>query len=319
MHATARCAVAQHSPNRLRHHGVLPFPQVLPPHTVTGLSRLIACSLGVVHVLELPTYKELRTMKCFRVAVEGVASWPSSAASGGTLLAVGNSGNINVWDPDSGDSHGVLEHDRPVKSVDVVSGGVYGEVVRLVSGYVDGFLRVWDVATRTCLLKLKLSKQEIVQVRALAPSPQGKVLVVAASCVPDNSLYLCDIDDPGTCLRAFTDHTSNVTAVVALPRADGLDDGSVRFLSTGNDSTVRVWNATSMACEHVLTGHKGFITCAAVLPPGRGTRGVYVATSCFDRCVNVWALWVPAWTRRHVAVVSWVAIRSVDEDDGSWA
>ena len=60
-----------------------------------------------------------------------------------------------------------------------------------------------------------------------------------------------------------------------------LPDG--RVVSGLDDGTLRVWDASSAVCEHVLMGHAGAVTCVAVLPDGRR-----VASGSLDETLRVW-------------------------------
>ena len=69
-------------------------------------------------------------------------------------------------------------------------------------------------------------------------------------------------------------HTENVSCVSVLP------DG--RVVSGSWDSTLRVWNAATGACERVLEGHTHWVTCVSVLPDGR------VVSGSDDKTLRVW-------------------------------
>ena len=76
--------------------------------------------------------------------------------------------------------------------------------------------------------------------------------------------------------RVLEGHTSTVCGVAAL--ADG------RVVSASADNTLRVWNATTGACERVLEGHTNVVFGVAALADGR------VVSASRDRTLIVWRL-----------------------------
>jgi WD40 repeat protein len=69
-------------------------------------------------------------------------------------------------------------------------------------------------------------------------------------------------------------HSREVTCVAVLP------DG--RVVSGSRDKTLRVWDASSGACERVLEGHSDSVECVAVFPDGR------VVSGSEDSTLRVW-------------------------------
>jgi WD40 repeat protein/serine/threonine protein kinase len=80
---------------------------------------------------------------------------------------------------------------------------------------------------------------------------------------------------PGGPLKATLEgHTDRVRCVAVLPFG--------HVVSGSDDKTLRVWNASTGACERVLEGHSMDVTCVAVLPDGR------VVSGSDDKTLRVW-------------------------------
>lgn len=61
-------------------------------------------------------------------------------------------------------------------------------------------------------------------------------------------------------------------------------DGSARLASASKDGTVRIWVVNTGRTEHVLSGHKGSVSC--VRWGGQGEGVIY--TGSHDKSVRVW-------------------------------
>ena len=77
-----------------------------------------------------------------------------------------------------------------------------------------------------------------------------------------------------TCNRTFHGHTAGVAAVVYEPL-------SGRVVSGSGDGTVRLWDASSGACERVLVGHTGWVRTL-------DANGELVISGSGDKSIRVW-------------------------------
>lgn len=123
----------------------------------------------------------------------------------------------------------------------------------------------------------KLSAESGVRVMSL--SPNESTLLYAGSCGQDDPHGIRAIGlKPGNVARRFPGHTAAVRALVFLP------DGR-RFLSAGEDRTVRVWDTETGAQLTSLTGHAEAVVALAVSPSGR-----CALSASLDRTLRLWDL-----------------------------
>lgn len=177
----------------------------------------------------------------------------------------------------------------------------------VVSGSMDGTLRVWDPTTGQCLQTLEWNN---ICVNCVSVLLDGHV----ASGSWDNILRVWDITT-GQCLQALEIHMSQIRCLATLPNGRvviGSGDDTLRVLDSatgqciqvlkGNewcltclsvfldgrvvsgsaDDTLRVWDAASGECLQILKGHSSMVTCVAVLPDGRVVSGSH------DNTLRVW-------------------------------
>ena len=139
---------------------------------------------------------------------------------------------------------------------------------KIVSGSLDGTVRVWDAATGSPILAWR----EDSSVYCLALSPDGKRIAVATR------EGVVEIHDAATGegIRSLRGHAGVVPQIVFSP------DGK-RIASAGRDETVRIWNAANGTERHVLRGHESSVTSAAFSPDGR-----ILASGGRDRIVRLW-------------------------------
>jgi len=123
---------------------------------------------------------------------------------------------------------------------------------RVISGSLDGTLRVWDVATGRTLATLHGHTDGVT---ALAALTDGRV--VSGSL--DGTLRVWDVAT-GRTLTTLHGHTGVVRAVAVLP------DG--RLVSGSKDLTLRVWDAESGQNLATDYAHGSGVTALTVLPDG---------------------------------------------------
>ena len=114
---------------------------------------------------------------------------------------------------------------------------------RVVSGAWDQSLKLWDVASGTCLATWT---GHTGRVTSCAFSPDGTRVVSGAN---DQSLKLWDVAS-GTCLATWTGHTSGVTSCAFSP------DGT-QVVSGAGDRSLRLWDVASGALLRIHQCHGG--------------------------------------------------------------
>ena len=148
--------------------------------------------------------------------------------------------------------------------------GVYSLVAmldgRLVSGSLDGSIRVWDLAQRKDPLYLDAHSGGVNSVAAL---PDGRVV----SGGEDSVVRVWDLGT-GTEVKRFEGHSGAVTSVAVL--SDG------RVVSGGRDGTVRIWDLMRGLEIARMSEHKGWVSCVVVLPRA------LVVSGGQDRAVRIW-------------------------------
>src|SRR5262249_55719184 len=110
---------------------------------------------------------------------------------------------------------------------DILSVAFRSDGKTVVSGSLDGTLRIWDVASGQSLRTLQ---GHTFIVRAVAFSPDGKTVVSGSA---DGTLRLWDVDS-GQTLRTLEGHTGAVLAVAFSPDGKTVVSGSA-------DNTLRIW------------------------------------------------------------------------------
>jgi ribosome assembly protein 4 len=148
---------------------------------------------------------------------------------------------------------------------------------RLASGGGDAAVRFWDPST-ACPKKTCLGHRQHVLCTAWAPDG-----LTFASADKSGEIRLWDPQTGalrvGNSLRG---HTKWVTSLAFEPlHADGL---CRRLVSSSKDSTLRVWNTMTGACDAQISGHIDSIECVKW-----GGSGLLYSCSR-DRTIKVWAI-----------------------------
>jgi WD40 repeat protein len=214
----------------------------------------------LVRLWDVATGREIRRFGPHPWSVVGVAFGPP-----GRALAA--SGNLTLWDLESGTRAGLRTYQpprgttwvaysepagraafcdqsdvhvhlwdpaawKPIRDLEVAATGA-GVVAFspdgrwLASGRVDGWLRLWDVTTGDTRWTTHAHTQETVDV---AFSPDGRWVVSAGG---DRTVRVWEAET-GRVMRRYRVPTDNVTRAAFLP------DGT-RIVSTHRDHMVRVW------------------------------------------------------------------------------
>ena len=139
---------------------------------------------------------------------------------------------------------------------------------RLASASADGTVRVFDLATQTCVWVLLFG--------------DGMSYPINLVALPNDVLAVCHCDgtirvwstDEDEWMMTLRDHYKPVRALAVLP--NGL------LASCSHDATVRLWDLTRKSCVGVLKGHEHPVMDLVALPDGR------LASCGDDWSVRIW-------------------------------
>jgi len=226
----------------------------------------------------------------------------------GKLLATPSDDNtVRIWDLESGDCIGALDHTQNTKYC-----AAWSPDGRQLAASSYGKIEVWNTETWS-LSKLIINPSEA-SIYSVAWSPDGRRL---AGCSYDNGLHIWDVDsakllmtrsrlnpfvsaawspegdrivsatydsvllilDPATLnpLVSLRGHASYARAAHWLPEENLLASG-------GNDSTVRIWETTTGQERHILEGHAQSVAALSSCPCGN-----VLASVSSDNTVRLWS------------------------------
>ena len=137
---------------------------------------------------------------------------------------------------------------------------------RVLAGYDDGTLRIWNAATGECKAELIGHTDEVFGVRELK---DGRIL----SWSEDNTLRIWSAK--GKSEVELEGHTDRVSEAVEL--SDG------RILSCSLDTTLRIWNPSTGDCDAELKGHHYAVRDALELQDGR-----LLSWSWYGKTLLIW-------------------------------
>jgi WD40 repeat protein/tetratricopeptide (TPR) repeat protein len=174
-------------------------------------------------------------------------------AAGVTALAVMPDGRIvtgsddrtaRIWTASGAMAAEFKGHDGAITALAVMADGL-----RLVTAAKDKTVRVWDVRTRTELVRLK-DLQDVVNAVAVAVTPDGPRIITGAN---DSAIRFWDADT-GIPRGELHGHEDSITAVMLI--------GGTQILSGSNDRTARLWDLQTGA-THVVARHQAAVTAIA--------------------------------------------------------
>jgi ribosome assembly protein 4 len=147
---------------------------------------------------------------------------------------------------------------------------------RLATGSGDKTVRIWNAESGTPKFTLKGHTGWVL---CVAWSPDGRKL---ASGGMDTSVRLWD-PDTGMALGVgpLNGHGKWVNSIAWEPY-HLWRDGTPRLASASKDATVRLWIVNTGRTEHILSGHKGSVSCVR----WGGTGLIYTASH--DKTLRVW-------------------------------
>ncbi|KAJ1272550.1 hypothetical protein BS78_06G210800 [Paspalum vaginatum] len=132
-------------------------------------------------------------------------------------------------------------------------------------------IRVWDLASRTCIRSWKGHDGPIM---AMACHASGGLLATAGA---DKKVCVWDVDG-GFCTHFLRGHTGVVTTIMFHK-----DPKRLLLFSGSEDGTVRVWNLETKKCDAVLKEHFSAVTSLALSDDGQT-----LLSAGRDKVVTVW-------------------------------
>jgi len=195
-------------------------------------------------------------------------AWLASG-SGGSDQGRVLSGEIKVWNADTGEEFTTITDAGQVRSVAFSPDGQ-----RLAAGHKQG-VRIWDAKLGTQLLDIT---QPLGEVHSIVYGTDGRSLAVGGGhgSHDDTGQFTIWDAQTGRMLLDIPGHTAHVVSVACSP------DGS-RLASASWDHTVRIWDAESGREQLNFKGHNG-IALSAVFSP----NGQQIASSSVDAVIKLW-------------------------------
>jgi hypothetical protein len=213
----------------------------------------------------------------------GIVYAVAIAPDGRTALSGGDDWTLQRWDLASGNAitnfGGFLPNNLPKTVADdypfLLGNAVLSVVIApdgrtSLSGYQNGLLILWDLATSTVVRTFVHHSS----VTSVAIARGGRT---ALSGSGDHTLKLWDLAS-GNLIRTFTGHTESVNAVAIAP------DGRT-VLSGSDDKTLKLWDLASGNTIRTFTGHTGRVNAAAIAPDGKTAL-----SGSEDKTLKLWDL-----------------------------
>jgi platelet-activating factor acetylhydrolase IB subunit alpha len=241
----------------------------------------------------LPRAPARHTLGGHRSPVTCVAFHPvfSSLASGSEDTT------IKIWDWELGELERTIKgHTKAVLDVDF--GGPRGGTL-LASCSSDLTIKLWDCSDEYKNIRTLPGHDHSVSAVRFVPSgaagaPSTGNLLVSAS--RDQTLKVWDVTT-GYCTKTLRAHSDWVRDVV--PSFDGR-----WYMSVGNDSVGRLWDASSGEVKATFLGHEHVIECCVIAPPTAyvhlaslaglkkppptSSSAEFVATGARDKTIKLW-------------------------------
>jgi WD40 repeat protein len=158
----------------------------------------------------------------------------------------------------------LTDHSAPINAVTYAADGSFA------TGGQDRTVKLWDAKGHLLRTLPKLPAE----VRALAFSPDGKMLVIGCR---SGAIRIWDVS-AGAFRGRCAGHVREIWSLAFSP------DGSM-FASGANDETAKLWDACDGTELATIKGHKHAV-CAVAFHP----NGQYLATGGWDRKIRLWDL-----------------------------
>ncbi len=241
-----------------------------------GRLILTASDDRTARLWDTETVREVRVFRGHFGAVRNAIFSPDGAR----IATISNDKTARVWELGSGKEIAVLRgHDQDIWGV-----AFHPDGKRLLTASDDKTAQLWNLeegGKPTLFLK-----DEEKYFNGVAFSPDGKRV---GTIFTDSLPRLWDVN--GQFIRAFRGHEGVVLSVAF--------HGNL-LLTTSEDKSVRLWDATTGEALIVLRGHDGEVQSADISPNGR-----ILATASLDGTARLWDLRAP----RGITVLSGFAAK----------
>ncbi|KAF7558746.1 hypothetical protein G7046_g5410 [Stylonectria norvegica] len=147
---------------------------------------------------------------------------------------------------------------------------------RLVTGSGDKTARIWDTDTGTPKFTLSGHSHWVL---CVAWSPDGERVATGSM---DKTVRIWNPETGKAVGNPLTGHSKWVTNIAWEPY-HLWTDGTPRLASASKDATIRLWAVNTGRVEHILSGHKGSVSCVR----WGGTGLIYSASH--DKTIRVWS------------------------------
>ena len=194
---------------------------------------------------------------------------------------------VFLWDVRSGTvMRSLPAHSDPVPGIDVVRDGTL-----IVSGALDGLIRVWDTGTGQCLRTLV--HEDNPPVTAVKFSPNGKFIL---GWTLDDCVRLWNYVD-GRCIKTYQGHRNrkySISGGFGVYGGGEEEEEAATFafaVSGSEDGAILCWDVVDKKVLQKLEGHTdavlGVDTCSMMINDDDGEKRFMVSCS-LDRTVRVW-------------------------------
>lgn len=226
---------------------------------------------SIVRLWEVSTGQCLQILRGHTNKVRSIAFSPD----GQTLASASDDSTVRLWEVSTGHSLRILQgHTTRMRSVAFSPNGQL-----LASGSGDHKVRLWDVNTGQCL---KVLHGHTSGIQSVAFSSDGQTIASSG----DPTVRLWDVNT-GHCLHVLQGHRSWVQCITFSPNSDSAAlttlGASGQIASGSGDKTIRLWDANTGHCLHVLQGHDSEVRCIAFSPNGQ-----LLASGSRDHKVRLW-------------------------------
>jgi WD40 repeat protein len=204
---------------------------------ITGSDHSISAGIDdSLRVWDLEDGRCLQILKGFSTT-RGISCIFVTPDGQNALIGVKGSSKLQIWDLKCCKRLQILE----IPQAELISGSkdllcVSSNNQRVVAGYADSKLRVWDLISGKCLKTLEGHSGPV---NGVSLTPDGRRAVSGGGY--DRTIRVWDLET-GQCSRILEGHTGDIMGVNLTP------NGS-RVVSSSYDGTLRVWNIESGQCS----------------------------------------------------------------------